>query len=245
VTLDQNGHQFHIPPNQAWDAIDASAALKAMHQSPPQVLCFGTLAQRAEPSRTAIQQAAQAVKATGGRVVLDLNLRDVPINQKLAAQSLPLAHALKVNEDELRQLMHWFVSDEAAHAAWGSALHDQATASLASQFALELIVVTRGADGYAAYVSGQRACEGASPPLTQLIDTVGAGDAFLSVLLLGEQFNWPLPTTLERAATFATAICGVRGAVPQHKSFYAPWVQQWSLADAAVRATKGAATTIH
>ena len=51
-------------------------------------------------------------------------------------------------------------------------------------------------------------------------DTVGAGDAFTSVLLLGLLHSWPLEKTLNRAQRFASAVVGLRGAVSTDSSFY-------------------------
>lgn len=43
-------------------------------------------------------------------------------------------------------------------------------------------------------------------------DTVGAGDAFTSVLLLGLLRSWPLQDTLKRAQKFASDVVGIQGA---------------------------------
>jgi fructokinase len=53
-----------------------------------------------------------------------------------------------------------------------------------------------------------------------IVDTVGAGDAFAAVLLVGLAKQWPLPLTLQRAQTFASAIVGQRGATVADLSFY-------------------------
>jgi hypothetical protein len=58
----------------------------------------------------------------------------------------------------------------------------------------------------------------------QIVDTVGAGDAFSAVFLFGQMQGWPLALTLARANAFAGAICGISGAVPADISFYTPWM---------------------
>ena len=61
------------------------------------------------------------------------------------------------------------------------------------------------------------------------MDTVGAGDAFASVMLVGLTRGWPLPLTLERAQNFASAIVGVRGATVADPGFYHHHINAWRL----------------
>jgi fructokinase len=56
---------------------------------------------------------------------------------------------------------------------------------------------------------------------------VGAGDAFSSVLMLGISRGWPLQLALHRATSFAAAICGIRGALPEDDSIYQRFLKQW------------------
>ena len=65
---------------------------------------------------------------------------------------------------------------------------------------------------------------------TPVVDTVGAGDAFTSVMLLGLVRDWPLDITLRRAQDFASRIVGQRGAVVQDPAFYAEFISAWDLA---------------
>jgi len=59
---------------------------------------------------------------------------------------------------------------------------------------------------------------------TKVVDTVGAGDAFSSVMLLGILRDWPLTLCLQRAQEFASAIVSIRGAVCLDKVFYQRFV---------------------
>ncbi|WP_232224975.1 PfkB family carbohydrate kinase [Acidihalobacter ferrooxydans] len=63
-----------------------------------------------------------------------------------------------------------------------------------------------------------------------MVDTVGAGDAFDSVLLLGLARGWPLEQILGRAQSFASAVVGQRSATT-NPDFYRPFVDQWHSAD--------------
>jgi len=62
-----------------------------------------------------------------------------------------------------------------------------------------------------------------------LIDTVGAGDAFSAILLLGLNLGWPLSLIMERAQLFASAMTGQRGATVDDLNFYQPFITSWQL----------------
>ncbi|MGZ6419194.1 MAG: PfkB family carbohydrate kinase, partial [Pseudobdellovibrio sp.] len=62
-----------------------------------------------------------------------------------------------------------------------------------------------------------------------VIDTVGAGDAFAAVLLLGMQHDWSLQLIMERAQSFASALVTKRGATVQDMNFYRPFITAWNL----------------
>ena len=65
----------------------------------------------------------------------------------------------------------------------------------------------------------------------EIVDTVGAGDAFTAVYITGTLLGWPTQRTLMRANRFAAAICGIRGAIPHDDDFYTPFLREWQLED--------------
>jgi len=95
-------------------------------------------------------------------------------------------------------------------------------------FDLTQVVVTCGADGaWQMDRHGQVAAAGASPLAKALVDTVGAGDGFAAVYVLGILRHWPTDVTLARANAFAAALCGIRGAIPDALDFYQPFSEAW------------------
>jgi fructokinase len=206
-------HRFEIGSDQAWDRIDATEAAQAVRSARPAIVYFGTLAQRSAASRAAIRAALEATPATR---FLDLNLRDGPDNRSLAAESLAYAKLVKVNDEELDRLLAWFAPGAGATPL---AQHD-AVRALMRSFDLERLVVTRGAAGWSCFSAGEAGVlEGRSRP-ARVRDTVGAGDAFASLLLLGEARRWPLSLTLQRAGEFAAAVCTIQGAFDASAGIY-------------------------
>ncbi len=68
---------------------------------------------------------------------------------------------------------------------------------------------------------------GSSPAVADFVDSVGAGDAFTSVTMLGLAKSWDHATILDRATSFASSVCGIRGATTIDKSFYDKQVSIW------------------
>ncbi|HEY3326608.1 MAG TPA: PfkB family carbohydrate kinase [Novimethylophilus sp.] len=81
------------------------------------------------------------------------------------------------------------------------------------------MAVTR--DGEAIHAQGRS--------VIPLADTVGAGDGFVAVYILGTLNQWPANTTLNRANEFAAAICAIRGTASDENDFYAPFLREWKL----------------
>ena len=223
-------HTFTILPDKAWDHVAAATALEALAgcASPPGLLYYGTLAQRHAESRAAVAALTQALPGLGW---CDLNWRAGHVAPDQALAILRSARAVKVNEAELQMVLGWLgLEDPALDHRPEAGQHSAAVASLCADGAVTRVVVTYGADGYAAFDrSGTCVAAGAARPITRMVDTVGSGDAFTAVVIAGELCGWPLATTLDRANAFAAALCAVRGAAPERLDFYDPWKSAWSL----------------
>ena len=218
VLMSGTQHRFEIGADSARDHLDAAAAVRVVCECAPAVAYFGTLAQRGAVSRDAIRA---ALSASDALPFLDLNLRDGPDNRALAEDALNLERLVKVNDDELEQLAAWFMPPG------GWALRASVEALL-QRFDLQRLTVTRGAEGWSCLDAHQGWLEGPATPTT-VRDTVGAGDAFAAVLLLGELGGCSLRTTLQRASAHASAVCGISGAVDEASSMYAHARAAWAL----------------
>jgi fructokinase len=228
ITDAAGGHVFSIRSACAYDAIGMQAVGVAASAVAPQGwLYFGTLALRAAVSRHTWQA---LVLAHPGPTYLDLNWRAAEVDRDTVLAALAAATVLKVNEEELAMLLGWtHAGAVSAPSSWEVARDDAVIGQFMASFArMDRLVVTCGAEGYASFDRhGRCDARGSVARAITLIDTVGAGDAFSSVVLAGMLNHWPWQESLARANDFAAAICEVRGAVPATLDAYAGLTAHW------------------
>nr|WP_232526087.1 carbohydrate kinase [Sulfuriferula nivalis] len=219
VHMTQDGHRFEISPEQAYDYIDANLAHLIASAVKPALIYFGTLAQRHHVSKYALNQLLQNVNVPH---MLDINLREPWYNESILTHSLQLASIVKMNQDELISIVQQLKLP-------GEHVAEQA-AALIKHFALERLIVTNGAEGAWEVDTNGISMQVKGSTLTEaLIDTVGAGDGFAAVCILGMLQGWTSEHTLSRANYFAAAICGIRGAIPENSTFYQPFRNSWGI----------------
>ncbi|MDQ1829871.1 PfkB family carbohydrate kinase [Massilia scottii] len=228
VERGDDGHRFTILPDQAYDRIDSAATLAAAGARTPSTIYFGTLAQRHPTSRGALRALLRSCDALR---YLDLNVRDGQVSERCVFESLHEADIVKVNEEELQDLFSWYTHTRHDTGDMGSSSVRGACAALIRIFSLEALIVTLGPRGSVYFGAGGATLVHADTVKpAHMVDTVGAGDAFSALFLLGRERGWPLELTLARANEFAGAVCAIAGAVPAERTFYAPYIARW-LAD--------------
>ena len=84
---------------------------------------------------------------------------------------------------------------------------------------LEILIVTRGDEGSSLYLPG-KSLHMKPRKNINLVDTVGAGDAYAAVIALGYLRGWPPEKNIEAATHFASKICEIEGAIPLTRNFY-------------------------
>ncbi len=207
VSVDAAGKpSFEIHAGSAWDRIAWTDALEA-RIAEVDTIYFGTLGQRGEVSRTTIHRALSLAKERGILRVLDVNLRRPFYDAVLIRESITWASVLKLSDDELVEVA----------AACGIAADASPTATLRAfltRFALDLVVMTRGAKG-ALLVSAKDTVDQPGIP-TAIVDTVGAGDSFTAAFVLGLLRGDPHEVIIRKACEIASAVCSLSGAVPAH-----------------------------
>src|SRR5882762_7904748 len=167
---------FTIQDNVAWDCIAMTNEAVAVARS-ADAICFGSLAQRCEPSRRTIQRLVAETPADVLRV-FDINLRQQFYSHGVVEQSLQLANVLKLNDDELPILANMF----SLRGPSERQIEDQIE-RLAQTFSLRLVALTRGANGSLLYLSDKRRWSDFASRPVKVVDTVGAGDSFTAALV--------------------------------------------------------------
>jgi fructokinase len=196
---------FTIQENVAWDHIAVTPeALVAASEA--HAICFGSLAQRSQPSRNTIQQLVAETSADALRV-FDINLRQQFYSRGLIEESLQLANVLKLNDDELPTLAEMFgLTDLPKHQIeW-----------LAHTFSLRLVALTRGANGSLLYQKDNNEVRWSDCPSrpVKVVDTVGAGDSFTAAMVLGLLRKKDLDEINTIANEVARYVCSQPGATP-------------------------------
>jgi len=211
IQLHDGEPRFTILPDSAYDHIAPPAETPPVK---PPFLYHGSLALRNEVSRSTLSLFKRHYRCP---VFIDVNLRDPWWNSGQVMNLLEDAAWLKLNEDELKTLFP------------GQQNLDRCCSMLLDRFSLEAVFITRGSRGAAAWTRDNLFASVTPRGDITVIDTVGAGDAFSSVLLLGLTRGWPLQTILDRAQEFASAVVGQQGAVTENKAFYEPFTTRWKV----------------
>jgi fructokinase len=172
---------------------------------------FGSLASWLPPGAAAIARRIAAFRDAGALISYDPNVRPLLQPDRTAARAtieatLPLAQLVKTSTDDLDWLRPGETAEQVA-ADW----LDRGP---------ELVIVTRGAEGATAFTTSQTITRPAVR--VEVVDTVGAGDAFTSGLLdalarrnlltPGALDTVLLADALDDAAVVAAASCTQAGA---------------------------------
>jgi len=205
VALTDGQPTFDILADRAYDAIDPGTAAAAASARPAGLLYHGTLALRGRTSREAL---ARVREATDAPAFLDVNLRPPWTGRDDVLEALDGARWAKVNEAELLDLTG--EDREPGPAA----------RTLAERHDLDAVIVTLGADGAIWSDRQEIRASAAAVEGGDIIDTVGAGDAFASVCIAGLLRGMTAERILQTAHRFAVEICGIRGAVARDPDLY-------------------------
>jgi fructokinase len=210
--------EYTINDSQAYDAIDAAEALTALGENPAGMLYHGSLALRSDGSREALDELAGRL---AGEIFVDVNLRQPWWQKEQVRADLSRARWAKLNDEELREL-----SSQPAHSRGG--LLEQA-AAFRKELDLEVLFLTLGGEGAVILGPAEEVLELPAAAAGPLVDTVGAGDAFTAVAMLGLSTGWPGAVILERAVQFAAAACCLEGATTSRREHYGGFLQGWGL----------------
>ena len=216
VSIHQGEPEYTILDQQAYDFINT----KQLNHNPNYAIIYhGALAMRHATTTEALNN---LIACSNCKVFIDVNLRAPWWHQKAVDRLLRKTNWLKLNQQELEQLsakngtietiMQWFMT----------------------RYRLELLIVTLGSQGAIALNNQNEWVKVAPRRKLNIVDTVGASDAFAAIILLGLQKNWSLEETMTRAQDFASASITQQGAITKDTFFYQQFISNWLLNVASV-----------
>ena len=203
VSLDAAGQpSYVISPQCAWDFLQFTNEFEEL-AAKCDAVCFGTLAQRRDGAREAIE--AFLAKAENAIRLFDVNLRQDFYDLSMLRRGCALATDLKVNESELEVLSE--VLD----------LQGDPVAALFERFPMERLLLTRGDRGCVLFGANNSRLEGkmVSYPAALGADAVGAGDAAAAGFVIGLLAKMSDGQVLELANHMGAWVASQPGATPE------------------------------
>lgn len=211
VVIKGNQPAYKIKEECAYDFIEADLLPPLPEKG---LLYHGTLALRTKRSKETLRFLKKSLKFP---IFVDINLRAPWWTEEVAEEAIKSASILKLNDEERDLLTPKGLSES------------EKADLLLKKGHLEAVITTKGEKGASAWTSSGELLTVEPVDNVPIADTVGAGDAFSSVFILGEAMGWPLKETLQKAQAFANAVVGIRGATTDDPSLYSPFIQTWEL----------------
>ena len=217
ATVVDGENHFEIAGEQAWDYVRAEAAAPVIAEEPVGLFYHGTLALRADTSWNTLRSLRDQSDAPS---FVDINLRPPWWTKERLGWCLSTSHWVKLNDAELAELTS--KPTETFEQCRDAAM------DLARAHTIQGLIVTRGEKGALSVLGAERTFEAAPVEVEEVVDTVGAGDAFSAVMCLGILQQWDFQTTLDRAVAFAADLCRIRGATTTDFAIYDRHLAEWA-----------------
>jgi fructokinase len=209
VILDDAGNaRFDICEGVAYDFIEIKDEIKK-RVSRADMIYFGTLIQRTENGFRTVHDLLSMRKPSAW-TLCDINLRPGCYSEKIIRETLSLTDILKLNRDELQEVSRMLSGPERDKAI---------TEWLMEKYQIRMISLTAGSEGSSLTTSDKVYFTKPDSSVT-IKDTVGAGDAYASVVAAGILKDWDPQKILKTASRFAGKVCTIKGALPGDLDFY-------------------------
>lgn len=202
VTMGKDGiPSYNIVSPSSWDFIAApDSTVEAAKNS--DAFAYGTLSQRSEKSRAALEKILAALPASCLKIC-DINLRAPYYTRETIERSIYAADILKINDDELETLTGLLALD--------GDVQTRAQAILEC-YKLRHILLTRGPKGYMVLSAGAAPVLGGGDKI-KIVDTVGAGDSFTAAFTINLLSGKSVEESARAADQKAIDVCSRRGAI--------------------------------
>jgi fructokinase len=203
VQITEGGEtRFRIERPAAYDALDLSNRdIEIIQEQQPKWFYYGTLFASTPLGKHVLDRLFRALP----QVIrfYDLNLRCGYDSPELVKQLLDKADVVKLNEEELDRV--------AKFTGLPSSIQEFCCEG-AARYGWKAVAVTRGDRGCAISAHGDYVQ--AAAPAVEVVDTVGAGDAFAAAFLHGLSHQWPAVQIAPFANRIGALVASRHGAIP-------------------------------
>jgi fructokinase len=201
---------YVIPQPVSWDHIEPQKALTNIAEKASAIV-FGSLVCREKVSRNTLLNLLSDTKALK---VFDVNLRAPHYNQTTIETLAAHADVVKMNEEEANLLLSSKKGD----------LKDRIT-EFHMKYHVKTICVTLAERG--AVVWHDHEFYEHPGYQVKVVDTVGAGDAFLATFVKGLLDGLPMSDILKRSCAVGGFVAGKRGANPRYVEGVTELMETW------------------
>lgn len=201
----QGDATYTIAAPVAWDEIALTDQTRAVVEN-CRALVFGSLAQRLSVNRQTLDELLTLLPSRAERV-FDVNLRSPFDDVELVARYAKHATLLKLNDREAQRLAA--LSGEEANSEEAQAR------ALAKRFGCARVCITAGDRGAGILEEGQWTWSVGER--VSVVDTIGAGDAFLAALVASRLRNTPTTEGLREACRLGEWVASQKGATPEYR----------------------------
>jgi fructokinase len=200
VQLDKDGQATYIIPEPvSWDNIQPDSLLDdAAIQAA--AIVYGSLACRESTTRDTL---LNLLNETTALKIFDVNLRAPHYTLSTIETLVAGANVIKMNEDEAALLIGGNTDNLKENII-----------EFQKKYHAQTICVTRGENGAMAWHDYEFYKHPGCP--VNVVDTVGAGDAFLATFINGLLNKQPMSQILEKACKIGAFVAGKRGANPKY-----------------------------
>lgn len=198
--------EYNIKTDVAYDFIELSENEKNKILKTSQMIYFGSLCQRNEVSRKTIQ----SLFNTEALLFCDINLRQNYYSKKIIEDSLNSCNILKLNETELDLITNLCFKESQSYL--------KNVTNILTKYNIDYISVTKGNNG--ADIFSKNGSVSYKSEIINVVDTVGAGDAYSAILALGILNNIEIDKTNSLATSFAAEVCKQKGALINNSKIY-------------------------
>ncbi len=206
VTLEKGIPSYNISKGSAWDNMQLSSeAFQQLLDTPWDLLCCGTLAQRTEQNRILFGQIFKA--GNFGDLFFDVNLRPNSYTEEVIQTTMDYTTILKINDEELPIVSRMLFGRELDAPLFFQMLQED--------YPVEILILTLGKKGARIFHQDSHKGTLIQAGKVQVVDTVGAGDSFSGAFLASLLHGATPEDAARKGSLLADFVVGHHGATPE------------------------------